>query len=358
VRKELKILLDISHPAHAHFFRHPIGLLQENGHRILVTSRKKEIATKLLDGMKIQHQVLSSEGSGGVISLAKELYIRNRALLSVVKWFKPDVMAAIGGIFIAQVGWISRTPSVIFYDTENAKLQNVLTYPFASVVVAPRAYQSWLPSSNIRYSGYHELSYLHPDNFQPNYEIAVRNGLAEIGDTFFLRLVAWKANHDIGEKGWNTSLLRKLVSKLNQYGQVLISSEAPLPDDLRSKEYSGDPNQVHHVLAFSRLFVGESATMASECAVLGIPAIYAAHTGRGYTDEQESRFGLVCNLHDFHWEKLETAVDVMLNKSQEEFSERRQNLLNETIAVAPFVASCIQDWRGVKAHQENTQCVG
>ena len=98
----------------------------------------------------------------------------------------------------------TRTPSVVFYDTENAKLQNILTYPFASVVVAPCAYQSWLPSSHIRYSGYHELSYLHPDNFQPNYEVAVRNGLAEKGATFFLRLVAWQANHDIGEKGWST----------------------------------------------------------------------------------------------------------------------------------------------------------
>ena len=148
------------------------------------------------------------------------------------------------------------------------------------------------------------------------------------------------------------SLLRKLVSKLNLHGHVLISSEAPLPDDLKSMEYKGDPNQVHHVLAFSRLFVGESATMASECAVLGIPAIYAAHTGRGYTDEQEFRFGLVRNLPDFHWEKLETAIDGMLNKSQEEFSERRQCLLKETIRVAPFVADCIQDWRGVKAQQE------
>lgn len=350
----MKFLLDICHPAHAHFFQHPIRLLRENGHTVLVTSRSKEIATELLDRMGIEHRILSSEGEGGVLALGKELFTRNRALLRVVREFRPDAMAAIGGIFIAQVGWLSKTPSVVFYDTENAKLQNLLTYPFASVVVAPHAYQAWLPSNHIRYSGYHELSYLHPDNFQPDHEIAVRNGLAEKGSTFFLRLVAWRANHDIGEKGWSTELLRKLVSKLNPHGHILISSEAPLPDDLKPMMYKGNPNHVHHVLAFSRLFVGESATMASECAVLGIPAIYAAHTGRGYTDEQESRFGLVRNLPDFRWEKLEAAIDGMLHRSQEEYSERRKHLLKETIPVAPFVADCIQDWRKTKAQQEST----
>jgi len=40
-------------------------------------------------------------------------------------------------------------------------------------------------------------------------------------------------------------------------------------------------------MAYCRAFIGESATMASEAAVLGVPAVYAAETGRSYTDEQE-----------------------------------------------------------------------
>ena len=66
------------------------------------------------------------------------------------------------------------------------------------------------------------------------------------------------------------------------------------------------------MLAHCRAFVGESATMASECAVLGVPAIYAAQTGRGYTNEQESRYGLVTNLRLLEWGSMQTAVDQIL----------------------------------------------
>ena len=36
--------------------------------------------------------------------------------------------------------------------------------------------------------------------------------------------------------------------------------------------------------------------MASECAVLGVPAIYVSPLGRGYTDDEEQRYGLVHNF--------------------------------------------------------------
>ena len=49
---------------------------------------------------------------------------------------------------------------------------------------------------------------------------------------------------------------------------------------------------MHDVQASAALFVGESATMASESVVLGTPAIYIDEVGRGYTDE-EAREGLL-----------------------------------------------------------------
>lgn len=278
----MKVLIDIGHPAHVHFFHHPIKLLQAEGHEIIITSRDKEFALELLDGLGLEHHSLSALGKGGMLGLAKELVSRDLALFKVVKKTKPDVMAAIGGVFIAHVGKLTSVPSLVFYDTENATLQNAITYPLASAVIVPKCYHAWLPQKrHIRYSGYHELSYLHPDYFTPCREIAVTNGVQEQGKTFFLRLVSWQANHDVGENGWSEALLEKLINKLTSLGTILISSEAPLNPAMESYRYQGDINQVHHVMAFSSLFIGESATMASECAVLGVPAIYAAETGRG-----------------------------------------------------------------------------
>jgi len=339
----MRVLVDICHPAHVHFFRNITGLLQDRGHDILITSRQKEIALDLLDELKLEHRVLSAEG-GGLLGLGQELLVRNRALMRIVREFRPAVMAAVGGIFVAQVGAVTRVPTVVFYDTENARLQNLLTYPFAGRVVAPRCYRAWLPRRNIRYDGYHELAYLHPSLFTPDRQVALANGLAPEGETYFLRVVAWQANHDVGERGWSPSLLADVVSYLADYGRVLISAEGPLPEMLEAYRYRGSPKAVHDVMAHCRLFIGESATMASESAVLGVPAIYAAHTGRGYTDEQEARYGLVRNVRRLEERAaLAQAIDAILSEPFSVWAERRRRLLDDTIEVAPFAARCIED---------------
>jgi predicted glycosyltransferase len=353
----MKALIDIGHPAHVHFFRVPITQLLEKGHQVIITSRAKEFALELLDEVGLPHFPLSALGKGGLFSLGIELIQRNRALWKIVRREKPDVMAAIGGVSIAQVGKLARVPSLVFYDTENARLQNAITYPFASTVIVPNCYEAWLPASrHIRYKGYHELSYLHPTHFQPNRDIAIKNGLATEGDTFFLRLVSWQANHDIGETGWSPALLKKLVDKLVVKGRVLISSEMPLQGDMQQYAYVGDIKDVHHVMAFCRGFIGESATMASECAVLGVPAIYAAETGRGYTNEQERRYGLVANLSEITWARLEPLIEEMLARPISHWQQARETLLHDTIDVASFVTDSIENFSALnKNNHESVQ---
>jgi predicted glycosyltransferase len=352
----MKILIDIGHPAHVHFFRHAISRLLGEGHEVLITSRDKEIAIQLLDGLCLPHKPLSRMGGGGIVALGKELLQRNWALFKEVRRFKPDVMAAIGGIFIAQVGFLTRTPSLVFYDTENATLQNALTYPFASLVLVPRCYGAWLPEKrHVRYPGYHELAYLHPDYFTPDRTIAEANGLAQEGDTFFVRVVSWQANHDLAERGWSPALLKRLVAKLAEQGKVLISAEGELDAELAPYCYDGDVNQVHHVLAFCRAFVGESATMASECAVLGTPAVYAANTGRGYTDEQEARYGLVRNVFQLEWELIADALDQLLSQPREHWSEARQQLLADTLDVTDFIVQSLLTFPRMLTDYQNRQ---
>lgn len=341
----MRILIDIGHPAHVHFFKQPMRILKEHGHEILVTSRIKEIATELLDELSIEHKTLSAMGKGGIVSLLKELLVRDVRLYREVMRFKPDVMAEIGGIFIAHVGFLTRIPSLAFYDTENASLQNALTYPLASCVIVPSCYQSWLPNKrHIRYSGYHELSYLHPHYFTPDRSLAIANGLSEESSTFLVRTVSWQANHDIGENAWSVELLEKVVSILSEHGKVLISSELNLPDNLRQHSFKGNPADMHHVMAFCRGFIGESATMASECAVLGIPAVYAAETGRGYTDEQEQRYGLVKNVRELSWANMESAIDWLLGVDREKIQKAKEKMLNETVDVAELVVECIENY--------------
>jgi predicted glycosyltransferase len=337
----MRVLIDIGHPAHVHFFRRPIAMLQDKGHDILVTSRHKEIACDLLEAYGIEHIALSREG--GKAGLLGELVVRDVRLARVAKKWRPDVMAAIGGIFIAHAGAATRVPSLVFYDTENAKLQNLLTYPLATRVIVPRCYTGWTPKARtIRYPGYHELSYLRPPHFSAQRDIALVNGVAVDRPTYLVRLVAWKANHDIGERGLSHDAVRTAVSRLASQGKVLISAESSLPEDLESFRYQGDPAMIHHVMAHCAGFFGESATMASECAVLGVPAVYAANTGRGYTDEQEARYGLVHNARSLDATTLDAALNWLLSFPNGRGQQLRQKLLDDTFDVSEFVVSVIE----------------
>ena len=354
----MRVLVDIIHPAHVHFFRNPLDILRKRGHEILITSRAKECALDLLEEMGLDHQVISAQRGKGVLPLARELLVRERALHRVVRSFRPDILAGIGGVFIAHVGALARVPSLVFYDTENATLQNAITYPLASCVIVPECYRSWVPARrHVRYAGYHELSYLHPDRFSPDRGRALANGLDAERDTFLLRLVSWQASHDIGERGWSPELLDAVVARLGEHGRVLISAEGELPERHRGLAYRGRAAELHHVMAFCRALIGESATMASECAVLGVPAIYVAETGRGYTDDQESRYGLVRNVKRLAWPALAPVIDEILRFPAGHWQSQRRRMLDETCDVAAFVADCIErfpaplaEFRRARAH--------
>ena len=69
----MKVLFDITHPAHIHFFKQPIRLLKERGHQVVITSREKEFALELIDELGLVHHPLSSLGKGGIASLAGEM---------------------------------------------------------------------------------------------------------------------------------------------------------------------------------------------------------------------------------------------------------------------------------------------
>ncbi len=65
-------------------------------------------------------------------------------------------------------------------------------------------------------------------------------------------------------------------------------------------------------MAHAQLVVGESATMSSEAAVLGVPAVFIATTGRGYTDDEERRYGLVRHFTEDQYDEAVATVEELL----------------------------------------------
>lgn len=290
----MRVLVEILHPAHVHFFRNAISEWTRRGDEVLVLSREKDVANDLLRAYQIPFESISRLGKSK-LSLLSEMLVRDTKMLLRARSFRPDVFVGIMGVTIAQVAPLLGKPAVVFYDTENAKLTNRVVYPLAHSVCTPECYAVKVNGHHVRYPSYHELAYLHPSRFTPDPEIVRAAGVDPESPYFLLRFVSWQASHDVGEKGFTLEMKQELAKSLSARGRVLISSEKPLPRDLEAYRFVAPPEHMHHFIAKSRMLIGESATMASEAAVLGVPAFYIADTGRGYTDEQERRYGLVFN---------------------------------------------------------------
>ncbi|MGB2650774.1 MAG: DUF354 domain-containing protein, partial [Candidatus Omnitrophota bacterium] len=242
----MKILVDVMHPAHVHFFRKAI-LEWQKEHEVVVTSRDKEMTLELLDKYGIENTCISQQASG-LAGLFKELVERDIRLYRIACKFKPDVLTGIAGVSIAHVGKVIGKPSVVFYDTESATLSNAITYPVASVICTPDCYMGQLGRKHIRYAGYHELAYLHPKRFTPDKGILNEIGLGD-EKFFILRFVSWQASHDIPQKGLSLENKIKLLEILKTHGRVFISSEAQLPPELEPYRLSIGPEKMHNLMA-------------------------------------------------------------------------------------------------------------
>jgi hypothetical protein len=346
----MRVLVEILHPAHVHVFRCAIGVWRGRGDEVRVLSREKECANALLDAYGIAYTSISrlpDRKSG----LAAELPLRIWRMWRECRSFRPDVLTGIMGVTIAPVGRLIGKPAVVFYDTENAKTTNRIVYPMAHSVCTPTCYQAPVNGRHVTYPGYHELAYLHPNRFTPDPAVPRRYGVDPDKPFFLLRLVSWQASHDVGEKGLESDAVATLLARLEPLGRVLISSEKPLPAHLEPYRFACPPEVIHHFLAFAHLVIGESATMASEAAVLGTPAFYISDTGRGYTDEEEALYGLVFNFKRHERDRIFATLDGLLARPElrASFAENHRRLLAGKIDVTAWMVdyldSVVRDTR-------------
>lgn len=337
----MKVLFDIVHPADVLFFYHPLRKLQALGWDVLVLAREKDVACTLLDSFGIPFKSVSVAGAGK-IGLARELLTRDIRVGIEALRFRPDVMIGFGGVAISHVGAVTRIPSLSFYDTDTAKLQTRLTWPFISHLFVPEAYQGETPAGRTsRFPGIKEMSYFHPDNFRADKANAINAGLDPSARNFLVRTVSWRANHDIGKTGWSDDQLRMLVNRLSQIGKVHISTERALPSDLSASLYQGPANAIHDLMAHCDLYVGESATMALEAAVLGTPAIYDGADHPGTVRELQSA-GLLTALHQQGSAQLMAKVEHMLEaQSRSAFDEAREAYLHRCSNLADYIVDAV-----------------
>jgi len=339
----MHILCDVSHPAHVHFFRNAIDTWRERGHHVTIVSRKKDITTQLLDLYGYEHTCLSHLRHGK-IGLALELFEHEGRLLWMSRENRPDIFLEVAGSFIVHAAAILRRPSIVFYDTEHAKLSNGITYPFATAICTPSCYIGDLGKKHVRYSGYQELAYLHPNYFTPNAQILDELGIQNNEPFFVVRFISWEASHDIGHGGFTLENKRDLVHHLSKLGRVLITSERELPEEFEPYRLSVSPIKIHDLLSFCSLYIGEGATMAAEASILGTPSIYVNTLSAGTIEELVNKYELLYRFTDGK-AAVEKAVELAADSNAKtNQSKKRQRFIDDKIDVTAWMVEYVESF--------------
>lgn len=328
----------MGHPAHYHNFKNCIRILRERGDQVLVVARGKDVLFDLIGTEDWEVVKWPARQAGGKLSLVVNILQREAKLLNVVRKFRPHLMAGTD-LGIAHVGKLLGIPSVVVNEDDSHAIPLMAKYafPYATKVLAPNCCdQSPANHKKIGYEGYHELAYLHPNYFSPDRSLLP----AEMRDAkryFILRFASLHAHHDDGRSGIDDILAFELLSLLEPFGKVFITSERELSEDLEPYRIPVHPAVIHHAMTFADLYIGDSQTMAAEAAVLGVPSIrFNDFVGElSYLEELEHTYELTKGIKTNEAELfLATAKEWVENASLKTlFAERRTKMLNATIDV-------------------------
>ena len=365
----MKILIALNHPAHYYLFKFVYKELQKQGHEVRFVIKEKDLLEKILiqEGVIFTKLIPSRKRGQGFFSIISRLGIemvkQDFSLLRFLKSFRPDVMLGTD-IAISHVGSLMKIPAIIFNedDIEINKLFCFFTYPFATQIITPEVCNvGRFKNKQIKYNGYQKLAYLHPNCFLPDISI-VQKYFSTDKPYFIIRLVSFTAGHDIEHKhgGISKELIRELIFILEQKGEVYITSEEKLPFEFEKYQLVIDPTDIHHLLFFSNLFIGDSQSMIVEAAVLGVPSIrFNSFAGKiSVLNELEIRYNLTTGIKNDNPKLLLETVKKLIHTEniREVYQGRRKKMLNDKIDVSAFMIWIVENYPGsAKVMKENLE---
>ena len=342
----MKVLFKVGHPSHVHFFKNLIWNLESKGHETKIAATDKENVLQLLNAYGFKYEIVGRERLGLARKLINMFKVDYK-MYKVAKDFKPDILVGESSMTTAQVSKLVKKPSIIFDDTEHAIEHYLLFAPFADVICTPSCYKRKVhPKKHVKYNGYKELAYLHPNQFKPDTAVLDELNLSKDDKFIIVRFASWNSAHDIADRGFkfkNEQEILDFLSKLENYGTVLMNSEIKLSSKFK-KYMLPHLDDLHSLLYYATLYIGEGATLASEAGVLGTPWIFVSTRSRGYLDDQQTNYGLGYVISDPKL-AMEKAFELLeQNNLKKKWQKKREKLLSEKIDVTKFMTEFIENY--------------
>lgn len=343
----MNILIDIGHPAHVHLLRYTGEELKKHGHHVFFSVRDIPVAKRLMDYYGMAYVDLGNK-KDSIFGKGMTILSQDIQLLWYVWRHKIDIGLS-SGIVLSHVSKMSKMKSFMFDDDDDSAEPLVVKYghPFSNVVFTPLVIKR-KTNQAVYYKGCHELAYLHPNRFRPD-ETVLKKAKLSVGDKFFiLRFVAFKGHHDIGQQGISIEQKRRLVNLLSQYGRVIITSERTIEPEFEQYRLPVPPEEIHSLMYYATMFLGDSQTMTSEAAIMGVPAL-KCNTFAGklsIPNELEQKYGLCYAYLPVDFEKFYEHVERLLKQPdiKDEWKKKREFFLKDKIDVSAFFTWFIENY--------------
>lgn len=355
----MKVLFIISHPAHFHLFRKTVDNLKRDGHQTVIVIRPKDVLEQLCINSGWSFiKVKGRSRTAGRVGQALSLLRRIIDVARIARKERPDFMIGSDGVQ-TYVGKLFGIPAFCCNedDTEATPMYGKMFYPWATGIIAPDCCSvgKWI-DKKVSVASYHELAYLHPNHFNPDKSIVEQYGIDADKPYTLIRFAQLTAFHDVGIHGINTEIARRLIGMLLPYGPVYLTSERPLEEEFEPYRIKIDPLDMHDVMAFASLYIGDSQTMAAEAGVLGVPFVRLNDfVGRlSYLNELENRYqlgyGHRSNDVDGFFSSVQRWLDTPDRKNI--CAERRARVLAEkkdyTLFLTRFIENYHESFREMK----------
>ena len=283
----MKVHFDIAHPANVHYFKNLIFLLKQRGVDIIITAKDKDLVYQLLDVYSLQYYKLGYSGK----SLLHRIWFIITASIKISLLLlkeKPDISISFGSSYCAIAAFINKIPFYVFDDTEHARLNRKIYLPLARKVFTPSSFNIDIGNKQERFKAFMELFYLHPSIFKPNEDVLKELKIKENEKFAVIRFISWDAFHDVGINKLSNDKKEEIISIVSKYMKVFVSVEGKYPKELQKYKLTTKIQDIHSVLYYSSIYIGEGATTASESAMLGTPAVYINKLTAGTLTDQEN----------------------------------------------------------------------
>lgn len=367
----MNILVQLSHPAHFHLYKNAIKNWQEHGNDVYVLIKTKDILEELLQNSKIPYyNILPVAHRKNKLGILWDMFVRDWKILCFSRKYKIDLLTG----STPEVAHVSKFLGLYSVNTGEDDMAVVpafakATGPFMQTLLSPIVCDNTpLEKRSVHYPSYHELAYLHPNHFTADTTTVESYGIDTVKPYFILRFASLKAHHDDGISGINTEIAQRLIDILSPHGQIYITSERELEPQFEPYRIRINSLDMHHVMAFASLYIGDSQTMAAEAGVLGTPFVrFNDFVGRiGYLRELEDVYQLGYGIHatplsedstirradgslqpsgtQALYDAVETLVAIPTEERRALYAERREKMRSEKIDYAKFLTWFIENY--------------